>query len=122
MVIMTTVRIVCSGCQGKKTKGGKVCPTCMGTGAELTRQQRDIARQREKRLALNKEIDKRISDLYERIAPMCLHPLVKPYNWEWDSGYGRQSTVTGERCVFCGAESPHSNGTFYRTEHAKYWI
>lgn len=31
----------------------------------------------------------------------CTHSHTDDYEWEHDNGYGRQSRVTGERCVVC---------------------
>jgi hypothetical protein len=31
----------------------------------------------------------------------CNHPVTEDYKWEHDNGYGRQTTISGKRCVHC---------------------
>lgn len=31
----------------------------------------------------------------------CDHSETEDYKWEHDNGYGRQTMITGKRCVFC---------------------
>lgn len=45
-------------------------------------------------------------DLVEEIAVDCDHPIRRPYQWEWDDGYGHQKMITGDRCTLCGAKRP----------------
>lgn len=58
-------------------------------------------------LAVRKEL--RILHAYEQsiaeeLKATCDHPLVEIFQWEHDTGYGRQSKVSGERCTLCGLE------------------
>jgi len=62
---------------------------------------------------LYKENHERANQL---IAEGCNHPLLEDYTWEWDSGYGRQSTNVGKRCKLCGAKDPYVSGKFHYNE------
>lgn len=35
----------------------------------------------------------------------CSHSSFTEYQWEWDSGYGRQEMMTGHRCIQCGKKN-----------------
>ena len=52
------------------------------------------------------------------LAADCPHPewMRLGFQWEHDTGYGRQSWRTGVRCTLCGAENqwPGCSGNWYR--------
>lgn len=35
----------------------------------------------------------------------CTHKYREDYKWEHDNGYGRQTMITGERCLSCDARN-----------------
>lgn len=78
--------------------------------AKLTELQRLERRYARARRALDKAIDRQgvLSTVLTAIAaearPICTHPLEYRLDipWTHDNGYGRQSTVTGEKCQLCG--------------------
>jgi hypothetical protein len=58
--------------------------------------------------------NKKVEELKNRLATGCPHPKehVKPYQWEHDNGYGRQSMVDGKHCSICGAIDSWGRGMF----------
>lgn len=67
----------------------------------------------------HKTIRKRQSALYseiqgikEQLQGICDHSETTPYVWEHDNGYGRQSSMAGVRCVFCGWLDFYNRGNF----------
>lgn len=55
-----------------------------------------------------------VSKLKKIVSVDCSHPFeyVVPFRWEHDSGYGRQSWITGQQCSICYAVDSWCNGNF----------
>lgn len=78
--------------------------------AKLTELQRLERRHARVRRALDKTLDRQtelrtmLATIAAEIRPICTHPLEhrRDIPWTHDNGYGRQSTVTGEKCQLCG--------------------
>jgi len=56
--------------------------------------------------------------ILEELQDICDHSRTEPYVWEHDNGYGRQTTMTSEQCIFCGKIDRwgHKNSVSYRNE------
>jgi len=53
-----------------------------------------------------------LHDLTSQLRGRCDHSKTEPYRWEWDSGYGQQTSIVGKRCVYCLFVDLWSRGRF----------
>lgn len=70
--------------------------------------QRSLLRNREKQ----KKIFEEGYNIQLQLESICDHTLTEPYSWEHDNGYGRQTDICGNRCVYCRAEDVWGRGNF----------
>jgi hypothetical protein len=47
-------------------------------------------------------IEAETSALIKELRGICDHPETRDYPWEYDSGYGVQTRMVAQQCVFCG--------------------
>ena len=52
------------------------------------------------------------SALVKQLQGICDHTQTALHGWEHDNGYGRQTQMTGKRCVFCGWVDLWNNNRF----------
>jgi hypothetical protein len=71
--------------------------------------QKELTKKREKSSKLRDEID----GLVKQLQGVCDHSQTDAYQWEHDNGYGRQSKMSGKRCMYCGWIDLWNNGTFH---------
>lgn len=75
---------------------------------EVKQTQQKLLRTREK----IKQLYELSSALVQKLQGTCDHSLVAPWDWEHDNGYGRQSMIKGQRCLYCGWVDWWNRGTF----------
>lgn len=54
----------------------------------------------------------RLGFLRSGLLEICDHSQTESYVWEHDNGYGRQTMITGKRCVFCLKVDRWNRGVF----------
>lgn len=71
---------------------------------QLTRYKKLVAERAAAINAVHTKYNARIDVLKTALKDGCVHPgeFVEEYRWMHDSGYGRQSWVTGLYCRLCG--------------------
>jgi hypothetical protein len=58
------------------------------------------------------ELQTEIYNLRRKLRDNCDHSETQSYVWEHDNGYGKQTNITGKRCVFCWFVDLWNRGNF----------
>lgn len=83
--------------------------------SEATKIQRQITKNRaqvSKIYARAKPIEAASAALVKQLRGICDHPETEDYPWEHDNGYGRQTKMAAQQCVFCGGVCFWKNRVF----------
>ena len=76
--------------------------------------QKELLKKKETITKLYKEIYELEKELHADTTGknICDHSKTEEFHWEHDNGYGRQSKMTGKRCVYCGWKDLWNHGRF----------
>lgn len=80
--------------------------------SEVTAIQQQIVKKQKQLAKVSNRLQPEIPALIKELRGICDHPETRDYHWEDDNGYGRQTQMVAQQCIFCGGVCFWNNKRF----------